>query len=243
MAGQNPPFPARYIHDSASAYNSSGNRSTVSSERQAGTTGNMDRTKSHTPNDIENPLALPGGDHESITNPGSGPQHSPTPEVQGLLSLLDRQNPGYLPNLTDLYNADISGANTHTVFPDAQAAHNYDDQKNIADETIPSSINQQRAMVKSLVDAIKSIEHAQDNPNMIKPFREGKFSDARIEKVCWSLVQTCMYRHSKGFLLAPFEMKPKQSHELMTFAERLSKILQLLTVIPLQLSLRAMPES
>lgn len=229
--GQNPPFSSRYIHDNASAYNSSGNRSSASIEHQEGTTSKVARTKSETPPDIGNPLILPGSNHDSITNPGSGSEHTPGFEVRNLLSLLDRKTPSFVPSLSEIYSADTNDADTDTVFPDAQAAHHHDDGRDLSDNTLPRSINQQRAIVKALVEAMKSTEHARDNPNMIKPFEDGKYSDTRIEKVCWSVMQTCMYRHSRGFLLAPFEMKPKQAHELTTYAERLAKIIELLTVM------------
>ena len=68
-----------------------------------------------------------------------------------------------------------------------------------ADRTMPTTIQQKKAIVKALFNAITSTERAQDNPGMIKPFLEKKYPDVQTEVVCWKVLvclsQRTSYRH------------------------------------------------
>lgn len=65
------------------------------------------------------------------------------------------------------------------------------------DPTLPQTAAQRRAIVKALFNAMRSIERAEDNPGMIRPFAEGKYSDVRMETACWHiLVRPTHYYHS-----------------------------------------------
>lgn len=137
-----------------------------------------------------------------------------------------------MPRMLDLYDAANSGVDTNTIFADSQAAHKFKDEKLLQDDTIPRTLDQQRAIVKMLFNAMKNIQYARDSDSMIQPFQNGKYSDSRIEKVCWSIVQTCMYCHTKGFLLANYGYRAKNSSKIQTYAERIAIIVELLLVSP-----------
>lgn len=177
-----------------------------------------------------NPIILPGNNIELIRNPSSDSEYSSSAKSCDLLSSLDKKTPGFVPSMSDVYNAGSNGVDTRTIFSDAQSAQKFIEKHDYHDDTIPRTLDQQKAIVKVLFKAMKNVDHAQDNENMITPFRKGKYSNARIEKVCWSIMQTCMYRHSHGSLLANYGMKSKQSAGIDTYAERISKIIELLTV-------------
>lgn len=179
---------------------------------------------------IKNPVLLPGYNNDFVVKPVQNPGYSPSAKVRDLLSSIDKNAPYLVPSMSEIYNAGQNDVDTQTIFPDSQAAHKFHDNQNLEDETIPRTLPQQRAIVKMLFNAMKNIDYALDNENMIDPFRKGKFSDARIEKVCWSIMQTCIYCHTKGFLLANYGFKAKQSAKISTYAERISKIIELLLV-------------
>ncbi|PWY91728.1 hypothetical protein BO94DRAFT_617059 [Aspergillus sclerotioniger CBS 115572] len=97
------------------------------------------------------------------------------------------------------------------------------------DDTLPTTDIQKRAIVKALTNAMLSTKSAEDNPGMVKPFHEGKFGSARVEAVCWELLESVIARHTSGSLLACYGIKRKGSGESMTFTERMTRILQCLS--------------
>lgn len=56
------------------------------------------------------------------------------------------------------------------------------------DPTLPCTLQQKKAIVKALFNAINSIDHAEDNPGMIRPFAEKKYEPVRIENACWQIL-------------------------------------------------------
>ncbi|GAB1199559.1 hypothetical protein APSETT444_008909 [Aspergillus pseudonomiae] len=111
------------------------------------------------------------------------------------------------------------------------------------DPTIPRTQVQKRAIVKQMCNAMASTHRAQDNKPMIKPFKEGRYSDRRMEAACWQVLvsrkcrflatlltyfeETAIERHTFGPLLSAFDVKPK-NHEVVTFATRIDKIIECL---------------
>lgn len=173
---------------------------------------------------------MPGYNNDYAVNPIQDPGYTISAEVREKLSEIDDRAPEYMPRIMDVYDVANSGADTKTIFADCTAAHKFKDEQFLHDDTIPRTLDQQRAIVKMLCSAMKSLEYARDSENMLSPFRRGKFSDARIEKVCWGIVQTCMYTHTKGFLLANYGYRARQSSKIKTYAERMSIIVELLLV-------------
>ncbi|GMG25269.1 unnamed protein product [Aspergillus oryzae] len=74
------------------------------------------------------------------------------------------------------------------------------------DPTIPRTQVQKRAIVKQMCNAMASTHRAQDNKPMIKPFKEGRYSDQRMEAACWQVL----------------------NHEIVTFATRIDKVIECL---------------
>lgn len=147
------------------------------------------------------------------------------------LTFVDPVVPDFVPKMSDLLNVKYSNADQNTIFETAEAANRLTGGGNVPeDNTLPRTQAQRRAFVKAVFNAVKSTEHAEDNPGMIRPFAEGKYSDRRIEVLAWNILHTCVVRHTTGALLAPFEVKRKGTTELTTFADRMAKVIECLTV-------------
>ncbi|KAE8145697.1 hypothetical protein BDV25DRAFT_144407 [Aspergillus avenaceus] len=95
------------------------------------------------------------------------------------------------------------------------------------DPTVPRTQVQKRAIVKQMCNAMASTQHAQDNKPMIKPFKDGRYNQTRMEVACWQVLESAIERHTFGPLLRAFDVKPK-SNEMVTFAQRIDKILECL---------------
>ncbi|KAE8356353.1 hypothetical protein BDV28DRAFT_165026 [Aspergillus coremiiformis] len=95
------------------------------------------------------------------------------------------------------------------------------------DGTLPRTQVQKRAIIKQMCNAMASTHRAQDNKPMIKPFKEGRYNERRIEAACWQVLETAIERHTFGPLLSAFDVKPK-NHEIVTFATRIDKIIDCL---------------
>ncbi|OAX79106.1 hypothetical protein ACJ72_06575 [Emergomyces africanus] len=96
------------------------------------------------------------------------------------------------------------------------------------DPTIPKSLDVKRQIVTEMLKAMKSIEFAEDNEGMIRPFRENKHNPIRMEIVCWNILDSCISRHENGPLLAIYDGKAKNTGQLPTFRERMEKIIDCL---------------
>lgn len=162
----------------------------------------------------------------------AGPESADTEEEEAsYFTFIDPDVPDFIPKMSDLLNVKHSNVDKDTIFENVDEANRLASLENIPkDNTIPRSHDQRKAIVKALCNAVKSTEHAEDNPGMIRPFAEGKYSARRIEVLAWNILHTCVVRHTTGNLLGPFEVKRKQVSDLPTFAERMAKILECLTV-------------
>lgn len=164
---------------------------------------------------------------ESSTDDGSETDEEDLP----YLTFVDPVVPDFVPKMSDLLNVKYSNADQNTIFETAEAANRLVGADPAPkDNTLPRTQAQRRAFVKAVFNAVKSTEHAEDNPGMIRPFAEGKYSDRRIEVLAWNILHTCVVRHTTGALLAPFDVKKKGTTELSTFADRMAKVIECLTV-------------
>lgn len=109
--------------------------------------------------------------------------------------------PTPIPSVDDLLNPHQSGVATDTKFLSLEHATSYFTAQGAApDDTIPLHDSQKRAIVKALMDAIKNVEHAEDNIGMVRPFLNNKYSDARIEIACWNILVSPFPQHSGLFV-------------------------------------------
>lgn len=178
-----------------------------------------------TPPDMSARLAV-STSRECSTDDGSETDEEDMP----YLTFVDPVVPDFVPKMSDLLNVKYSNADQNTIFETAEAANRLTGGGNVPkDNTLPRTQAQRRAFVKAVFNAVKSTEHAEDNPGMIRPFAEGKYSDRRIEVLAWNILHTCVVRHTTGALLAPFEVKKKGTTELATFADRMAKVIECLT--------------
>jgi hypothetical protein len=97
-----------------------------------------------------------------------------------------------IPLIGDLLHPAESGADVNTIFKSSDEARAYPfyppRHEQFEDDSIPRNETQKRAMVKAMVDALKSTNYAEDNVNMIRPFLKNKYSETRIEMACWKLL-------------------------------------------------------
>lgn len=158
--------------------------------------------------------------------------------------------PDDIPCIDDLLHPHVSGVDIETIFSSAEEASSYYSQEFHLppDDSVPTTLEQKKAIVKALCTAMMSVEKAEDNPGMIRPFAENKYSARRVELACWHLLvrdscsmtamskpltddqEACITRHVSGPLLAVYEVKYKQSSDIPTFAERMDKIFKCLVV-------------
>lgn len=95
-----------------------------------------------------------------------------------------------LPSYQELMDPIASGVDINTRFSSVEEANN-SCRKSFDiphDPTIPYAIEQKRAIVRALCKAMKSVDRAEDNPGMVRPFAERKYSDTRIEIACWNIL-------------------------------------------------------
>ncbi|KAI9039557.1 uncharacterized protein KD926_009282 [Aspergillus affinis] len=94
------------------------------------------------------------------------------------------------------------------------------------DHTIPQTASQKRAIVKEMCKAMLSLEHATDNEGMLKPFKNQKYSEERIEICCWHTLETVIMRHTSGPLLAAYDLTTKGENDNLNFAQRMTRIIE-----------------
>ena len=77
-----------------------------------------------------------------------------------------------------------------TIFSSAEEANSAapETEASSIDLTVPDTLEQEKAIVKALFNAMKRVDLALDNRNMVRPFEEGKYSDQRIEMTCWNIL-------------------------------------------------------
>ncbi|GLA62987.1 hypothetical protein AtubIFM54640_004124 [Aspergillus tubingensis] len=104
------------------------------------------------------------------------PVHNPQPSPVSLMDQL--MNP-------EAYNVDCG--TLYSSVEEARAARPVQDGVR-EDSTLPTNDLQKQAIVRALTKAMLSFKNAEDNPGMIKPFKEGKYSAERVECVCWEIL-------------------------------------------------------
>ena len=93
------------------------------------------------------------------------------------------------------------------------------------DETVPRSLLQKKALVRILFKAFKSIGSATDNDGMLKPFREERHDNLRVECLCWHLLEALVRRSDYGPLLLAYDpAKARESSVITTFAQRFDEV-------------------
>jgi hypothetical protein len=128
--------------------------------------------------------------------------------------------------LLDPYNDQID---SETLFNSFQESVHWRSQqvagnKPAYDETIPRSVRAKKACVKLLFKAWKSTGSATDNPGMKKPFEEERHDNARVECLCWMLLEALIRRSEQGPLLAAYDpTKAKGSPTIDSFAVRFNE--------------------
>lgn len=105
---------------------------------------------------------------------------------------------GYLSTVQELLGADAA-VDRETIFSSVGEANNAGGvtENSTDDPTVPATLEQKKALVKALFHGIRRVDLAQDNPNMIRPFEEGRYPDERIEMACWNILVR------RSFLLLP----------------------------------------
>ncbi|OJJ77491.1 hypothetical protein ASPBRDRAFT_654937 [Aspergillus brasiliensis CBS 101740] len=138
--------------------------------------------------------------------------------------------PSFVPDIERLMNPEAYNMDCSTFYAsvdEARAARPV--QAGVReDTTLPTNELQKRAIVRALSVAMLSTRKAQDNPGMIKPFKEGKYSEERVEIVCWELLECVITRQISGSLLTLHGLRKKITSDLMTFAERITRVLDCL---------------
>ncbi|KAL1960418.1 hypothetical protein VTO42DRAFT_7717 [Malbranchea cinnamomea] len=115
-------------------------------------------------------------------------------------------------------------------FSSVQEANEYPERPTLPhDPTIPESLEEQKVLIKKIILAMKAYDEAEDNPGMIKPFREGQHCPLRMEIVAWNILDACISRHRHGPLLAGQKPKgSKSSGNFPSFRDRMDDILDTL---------------
>ncbi|KAI3065989.1 hypothetical protein CBS147343_7457 [Aspergillus niger] len=129
--------------------------------------------------------------------------------------------PSFVPLIEQLMNPEVYNIDCSTLYAsveEARAARPVQDGVR-EDTTLPTNDLQKQAIVRALTKAMFSTQNAEDNPGMIKPFKEGKYSAERVECVCWEILDCVITRQISGSLLAVHGLKKKITSDLMTFAE------------------------
>jgi hypothetical protein len=130
--------------------------------------------------------------------------------------------------LLDPYNDQIDSA---TLFNSLQESVHWRSQQVVDnepghDETIPRSLRIKKACVKLLFKAWKSTGSATDNPRMKRPFEEERHDNARVECLCWMLLEALIRRSEHGPLLVAYDpAKTKDNPTIDTFAVRFDEVI------------------
>ncbi|KAK2754777.1 hypothetical protein FQN54_006670 [Arachnomyces sp. PD_36] len=122
------------------------------------------------------------------------------------------------------------GRGLKLLFNTVEQANDWSNQgsETLVDPTIPRSVREQKAVVLALLEAMMSVDSAEDNEGMLKPFREGRYPRERMEVACWNVLDQCIQRHERGPLLASYDAKMKQSAKIENFRERMGHIIEAL---------------
>ena len=136
-------------------------------------------------------------------------------------------------SVDELLDMDDHAIDSATLFDSLQESCNWRDMQMVPeeaqpeyDETIPRTLIHKKACVKLLFKAWKSIGAAEDNEGIIKPFEQERHDNARVECLCWMLLEALIRRCEKGPLLIAYDpVKSKDTPGLPTFAERFDEVI------------------
>ena len=169
----------------------------------------------------------------STSNSGSselqywGPSLNAPPGREGETPYKDLSDFESAEEILDPYNNQID---TETLFTSLQESVHWRSQQVVEnkpeyDETIPRELHKKQACVKLLFKAWKSVACATDNPGMKKPFEEERHDNARVECVCWMLLEALIRRSESGPLLVSYDpTKTKENPAITSFAMRLDEV-------------------
>jgi hypothetical protein len=126
------------------------------------------------------------------------------------------------PNNDEIDNATLFNSHQESVHWQSQQVV---ENKPEYDETIPRSLHTKKAFVKLLFKAWKSTGSATDNPRMKKPFEEQRHDNARVECLCWVLLEALIRRSEQGPLLVAYDpTKAKDNPTIDSFAARFDEV-------------------
>ena len=132
-------------------------------------------------------------------------------------------------DLLDPYNEHLDG---ETLFHSLQESVHWRSQQVVDnrpeyDETIPRDQFRKQVLVKTMFKAFKSTAIATDNPGMKKPFEDERHDNARVECLCWMLLEALIRRSESGPLLVAYDpTKTKENPAIQTFAVRFDEVVQ-----------------
>jgi hypothetical protein len=148
---------------------------------------------------------------------------------EGETPYLDLENFESAEDLLDPYNDQID---SETLFHSLQESVHWRSQQVVEnppeyDPTIPRDQRTKQACVKALFKAWKSTAIATDNPGMKKPFDEERHDNARVECLCWMLLEALIRRSENGPLLVAYDpTKTKENPAIQSFAVRFDEVVQ-----------------
>lgn len=101
---------------------------------------------------------------------------------------------------SDITNNMIDTRDITTSFSNGDQARLFrkliETENNKVDPTIPTSLEQRRALVGLLVQAFKSVGKAEDNENVLIAFKNQVHDNILVESVCWNILELCIKRCS-----------------------------------------------
>ena len=146
---------------------------------------------------------------------------------EGLTPFLDENDFESAEDITNLQNNQLNG---NVFFSSLQEALSWRSNQHAeaptqVDVTVPRSLLQKKALVRILFKAFKSIGSATDNDGMLKPFREERHDNLRVECLCWHLLEALVRRSDYGPLLLAYDpAKARESSVITTFAQRFDEV-------------------
>ncbi|PYI11520.1 hypothetical protein BO78DRAFT_446620 [Aspergillus sclerotiicarbonarius CBS 121057] len=165
-----------------------------------------------------------------LSSPVQVPADTATQQGTAIKSPASIPRPSFVPDIVQLMEPTAYNIDTETKYSSVTEAREANRASSglQTNDILPTTDLQKRAIVKALTNAMLSTDNAEDNPGMVKPFKEGKFGSERVEAVCWELLESVIIRHTSGSLLACYGVKRKGTGDSMGFYERITRILQCL---------------
>lgn len=137
----------------------------------------------------ESTFGLPGVHQFSIPEE-TQPQPQPRPQRQ-LGPAFEYNYPQTHENMEAVAEeSDQEGQGITLCFSSSVEANRWGRKNNqtAIDTTIPQTTREKKNVVRALLSAMMSVEFAEDNEGMVKPFRDGRYSKERMEVECWNVL-------------------------------------------------------